>query len=302
MADKGQAKKIGRSLAEATRALRNVSSALVQKFPALTFMFFMLLIFIGSLVVSTRLPGLVFLCLLILVVSIGVYWRSRNFAETALTFVLGLFTVFTISWDKNLMWMFVVFFVAFAGIITIIGSVSLAAKKESILTQAAVYTHAADFKQARAELEKVVSDGTPHSQIDVIELADIVRYFVFRKVPLERIPNLLRLTEQIGVISHVEYPEVAQFVWALYRCHLIKHTYDPIAMDLYVERILEVPCRPEEFFEVFERTRKYMIAGTVDEQRYLDLVGELFSAGLTADDVVSAFDDRYPDVDLSTVV
>ena len=295
MAKKTSRQKVQRSLSEATRATGNVTSELFRRFPVFFFVGLVILIYVAQAAIASGRWGVVFLCLLILVVSIGIYVKTRSYAETALAFILGLFTVFTISWDTGLMWIFVVFFLSFTAIIFMIGSVRLAAQKEAILTQAALFLDSVDYKATRSRLDSVVAENTPYQQIDIIERAEIVRTFAFRRVPLEHMKGLMKLTEAVGSLSAIPYPQAADFVCVLYQFFRPSSIDELTKLENFVNHVLRLPCSPVEFFAIFQKTRKYLVTRTVSPPDYLRFIRQTVERGLSVDDVLEAFQDHYGD-------
>ena len=128
--------KKSRSLFEAFRALKNLVQVLFKKMPVL----FLVLIYLVDLGIRSYLSEgfstTYLLGLLILLISIGIYVSTKSFSETTLSFVLGVLTIYSIDWEKANITLFVILYLAYIVIVFYVSVIRLAAKQETILSQA----------------------------------------------------------------------------------------------------------------------------------------------------------------------
>lgn len=125
------------SLLAALSALKVVTQTLFKKMPVL----FLVVVYLVDLGIRGYLAAgfstTYLLGMLILTLSIGIYVSTRSFSETTLSFVLGMLTIYSIDWKKENISLFIILYLAYIVVTFCISSVRLAAKQESILTQAA---------------------------------------------------------------------------------------------------------------------------------------------------------------------
>ncbi len=174
--------KKSKSLFEAINALKSVTQDLFKKMPVL----FLVLIYLIDLGVRAYLSegwSITYLVgLLILFISIGLYVSTKSFAETTLSFILGILTIYTIDWEKANFTLFIILYLAYVIVSFYISAIRLAAKQESILIQAASKLDMDDYKNVYKRIKGISQRSTKHNQLSIIDKCEVIRYLAFRQV------------------------------------------------------------------------------------------------------------------------
>ncbi len=221
---------------------------------------------------------------LVLMIALIIYVKSKTFADTALAFILGLFTVFTVSWDHEKVLLFGGLFCAFMLFVFLISSIRIAAEKESVLTQAASYYDVDQHKQVYKRLENIVDTSSHGTQLDVKQRADIVRLFCFRKVLLDEMAEYLRLTNIVFTITDVTPEDCAEFVISVKRLASNEPGFD-MTMSI-INTLLELPFKPSESLSLLRRIGHVIPRREFSIQELLDEVKRLCSENLGSDEVI----------------
>lgn len=288
-------KQILRSFSFLMRQLGNVTAQTARKFPLFVFILLALLFFLGTVISKNPYFTVGLLCAVVTLVSTIIYKKTRNYGETALTFILGLFTVFSISWDPYKVRIFIAFFVAFTAIIFIISSSRVSMKKESILTQASIYYDFENQKAVYQSFDKLSNLSREYAQLNSIKRAECIRYFAFRQIPIDEMQGMLTSVELISTVTAIGHLKVAEFICTLYTTFKTSPQSDKAISHIkeFVDNMLSFPCPPEDFFQIFDYTRKYLLLNKVSFAEYLDLLKEHTRLGLTPEDIASIFRKRF---------
>lgn len=286
-------KSIHKNLYEVLRAFSNVVADLFRKFPFFFFIIIGSIFLVIQIVLKSSFWVIAILCLLVTLLSLVIYSKNDNFGETSLTFILGLFTVFSIGWEPEKAYLFSFFFLGFITFVFLISSIKIAAKKESILTQAASYYNMNNFKHFYKELCKIADPSTQYGQLPIIKRAEVVRYFSFRKIPLNDIRALLEMTEQLSTISSIDYLKSAELLHTLYVTLNYSDQLWKYNILLFLNNLSSLPCSPSEFFRIFDLTKKHMILKKIQQDEYLELIIENTKLGLTPEDIEQIFNKKY---------
>lgn len=122
--------KKSKSLIEALNSLASVTQTLFSKMPVL----FLVIIYLIDLGIRGYLSAgfsvTTLLGILILFISIGLYISTKSFAETTLSFILGILTIYTIDWESANITLFVILYLSYIILAFFISSIRLAAKQE----------------------------------------------------------------------------------------------------------------------------------------------------------------------------
>lgn len=189
----GIMKRTTESFFQVLKATKNVITTLAVKHPAFFVAFLMLAGWFIFALGRTETTMVAMLCVVITVVSIITFIKTRDFGQTSLTFVIGLFTVFSVTWNREL---WVSFYVGFNLFVLIISSTGIAAEVQSILTQDASFSGKPDFNRVYRKLDCIVRGRADH-QPGVVERSQIVRFLCFRKAPTADIELLLPQIETV---------------------------------------------------------------------------------------------------------
>lgn len=277
---------IGNNLKQVLIAFKNVLGRLVRQFPLLVFIVIGLLWIAFYYFSSTPAKMTFALSFLVALVSVIIYANTKKYGETLLTFMLGLLTVFSITWDTYKSILFFSFYLGFHAIIFIISSISLAAKVESELTMAASFLDLKNHKRTYKSLQKVTKINTKFNTLGGMGRAEAVKFLAFMKVPINEMPEALKNIEHIKLIYQTDLTKALEFFRSLY---YIKERSD---LNINVTSFLDVivskgiPMTPDEFFYIFSRTKGIIIQGKMDILAYLKELQNLVFKGHDLDQII----------------
>jgi len=273
-------KSISDSLERAIRQLRVVIADLVHKQPVLVCLLVITAIPICLLLALTPFTTIAVLCLIITFVSTAIYVKTESYAETALTFILGLFTTFSVDWTFGKSILIIMFFLAFTVVIFVIGAIRLASKIEWILTQATVQYKPAEHQPTYDQLHDIASASTPYGQLHIVERAESVRYFSFRKINMSRLKRLLALVERVTTSWSIPHIQACEFLYALFMSVSSKDEDEAhIVMVNFLNRAEEIPCVPTMLHEYLMGTAPFLITNALRHAEYLDIIKSQVTLG-----------------------
>jgi len=281
---------------ETWRALINVTKTLFQKMPIL----YLVLIYVMDLLVRgylTRGWSITYLLgLLILGTSIGIYLKTKSFSETTLSFILGILTIYTIDWKTANVTLFVLIYIAYVVLVFFISSIKLAAKMESILTQAAskldIDNHAETYKR----MHEIAHKSTRYNQLSIIDKSEVIRYLAFRKITLGEYETAINLVELIKSVCQVELIVCCEMYYGLYTyCYNRRPTPPNISIEIQhmFDKITTLSLSYLEFFDIFSNTKRILIEEKLDFDSYLFEISKLSVQGYSGLDIVELLKDEY---------
>ncbi|WP_421919613.1 hypothetical protein [Marinifilum sp.] len=278
---------IGKSLKQVIVAFKNVLGRLIRQHPVI-FLTFMAIITYGLIMFTKSEQRMTFgLCILISFVSILIYTRNKNYAETLLSFMLGVLTIFTIKWDTYTSRLFIGFYVAVNIIIFFLTSIRLAMKVETELTAAASYIDLNNFKNTYKKLQRISKVDTQYNALGGIERAETIKHLAYTKVPIEEIEESVRNIELIKVVFQTDLKESCDFFKTLFYIKERTDSYFSITnlLDLIVAKRL--PLTPEEFLTILNQTKKVIINNVLTIDMYLNLIDESVFDGEDVDGIIN---------------
>lgn len=268
------------------KQLGNVTWALIRQFPGLIFFSLIMFLIAFDRLKENSQTIIIVLCIVVTLLSIIIYMRSNRFDETALTFILGLFTVFSISWNKEKAIVFAVFFTLFAWFIFLISSIKLASKLESILIDASVNYNLNNNDHCFKSLKAICNKTSKNGYLNTLEKSEVVRFFAFKKIPFEHIEPLLDMCESCIMISHYKPEKVASFIYSLYvTLGYLDNEIDSYELEKTIDQIVILPCSLADFIEIFEVTRKYILQNRIDFSEYIRNIKDSIKNGLSPTDI-----------------
>lgn len=266
-------KSITDSLEKVVCQLRVVLSELTHKQPILVCLLVLIAIPVCLLLALTPYTTIAILCLIITLISTAIYIKTESYAETALTFILGLFTTFSVEWTFWKAVLIIMFFLAFTVFIFVVGAIKLSSKIEWILTQAAVQYKPTEHEPTYDELHSIASKSTPYGQLHIVERAESVRYFAFRKIEIPRLGRLLILVERITTSWSITHIQACEFLYALFMSVSSKTEDEAhIAMIAFLNQAELMPCVPTMLHDYLMATAPFLITGAICHKEYLDIV------------------------------
>ncbi len=226
------------------------------------------------------------------VVSLLVYVDTKNFGQAALAMVAGLITAYSVQWTPMRFAAFVVAWVGLAGAALIISSIRIAAESEQIYMDGATFT-APDASQIKSVYQRLrnIGEKTQYGSIGPIQRAAIVRFFCFRRVPIDLMRHLLQATETISLASRLEPLRIAALLADFTRLHTqdLGH-YEAIiealdAMDTVDAILKHAGVSPDEYITAIEDSRHVFLGRRIPVHRYFNLLGKGLNAGVAPRDM-----------------
>lgn len=286
--------RVAQSLGELLRALGNSIKSLYRLAPAATIALIGVWAFLVAVVAATPDKATAAVVVIVLIVSIVIYSRVKNYAEAALALVLGLFTAFTISWTPYRFALFTAAYFGFTALILLISSVTIASKLEDILRQASIFIDLQHCETVEKQLKKVV-DKSNGGMMSPVEKAECVRFLAFKKFPIGLMNHALKGIGQLSVITKVEHKDIASFLYDLYKMGIaIDSPSYQAGIDKILSFIMQLPVTPGEFFESFRKTRKFVLTGRADLSQYLKVLEKTVNDGLSLEEVTSYMESEFP--------
>jgi hypothetical protein len=264
--------------------IKEVSSA----FPFMV-MFFGFLLYKGyKLFTGTANSTVFILCLIVGVLSIGVYAKNKSFFETMIAFLLGILTIFSITWDTEkaiiVGSMFFGFFILFSAL----SAVRLSSEIETILTHASNFMQSGNQKDNFKVLNEIVKQKSKYGQLHIEDRAKAVRFFIFIKVPINDLKASLDIIEILKTVYQISLEESLNFYRSIFILDK-RGNYNNVStlgLELIFSRITQLPLVPQEFFQIFNLSKKSIYNKYNSIFEYLDEMESLLEQGLDIDSIV----------------
>lgn len=270
---------------EALKDLQNTLDAAYQLAPAVVVIGIILAATVAyiSLIFIEILQG--FIVVLIIIISILVYYKSNNYGEAALALMAGLLAAFTVDWTQNKLIVIMTAVLGFLFFILLIGSIKLAAKSESIYLDAAIYIDVNRAKEISKQLKKI-SDSIPTKRLGPIDKAEAIRIMAFRKISIDSMNYMLKMIEIISAMADMDAKFATLFLISLSRIFDIAPgpSFES-KMDEIVNFYRESPISHEEFAKSFMNSKHFVIFGKVDQSRYRLLLREGLENGVAPEEI-----------------
>lgn len=279
-------KKPGDNLKDVTKGLVNVSEQLFRKQPVIFLVFIAILgICFWEFVKSPH--RMTFgLCILISGVSIILYIKTNNYAETLLSFMLGVLTIFTVNWDHYTSSLFVLFYLGINIFLFFISSIRMAAKLETILTSAATYIDLQNFDYTYKRLDAICHFNTTYKNFSIIDKAETLKYLAYMKVPIEEMYESISNIELIKVCYQLEIATACDFFRVIY---FIKYrTNSSIDITAFLDTIVSkrLPIDPLSFIKILEQTKSCLLSQKLTLLEYLDKIENLAFDGYSDENII----------------
>lgn len=284
------------SLFEALTALKTVTQTLFKKMPIL----FLVVVYLIDLGIRCYLSAgwstTYLLGLLILIISIGIYVSSKSLSETTLSFVLGILTIYSIDWEKANITLFVILYLAYIVVTFYISAIRLAAKQESILTQAACKLDIDNYKDVYTRLKTISQKSTKYNQLSILDKSEIIRYLAFRQVIIGEYEEAINMIELIKNVCQAEIAPCCEIYYGLYTyCHNQTPTPPNISNEVkkMFDKVTTLTISYLEFFEIFAQTKRILVENVLSFDKYLLEIRSLALQGYSSADINEIMREKY---------
>lgn len=270
---------------EAEKKFMNARYRLFRAFPNLMLV---LLVIVFGLVASLRPQGYrttVLLAFVVFLLSVRLYRESKHSAEATLTFVLGMLAVFGLKWDTVASLIFIGFVLVFSAVVFSSRSTRTTTEYVKALVQAASCIDIENEDAVAARLDKIVNSPTNNDQLDILEKAEAVRFLAFKEVPMDTMEDALGAIDLIKSVSFLPLDETCTLFYGLYL--VVRSNGGKVADVCSVfPGTMAVPATPNEFLEIFDRSKRRLVSGEIRIADYLADLTRLIESGLVTDAIV----------------
>lgn len=229
--------------------------------------------------------------LIVLVGSLLVYARSRNYGESTLALVVGLLTVFTVSWTKSIFIAFACAWIFFSLMGFLISGVRIAAENDQVYTEAAAMISKGGPEHESLKKELIHTGRRRPGTTGLLthaQRAVAVREFMRRRTPLDQLEAGLESVNILYTVTRADPVVIADFVHDLglmVQDSDEKHRSDLIGVAL--DGLGESGVLPEVFFQAFDSSRRLVLSGDMQAEPYLRALCRGLSVGVPAADMYS---------------
>lgn len=287
--------KKSKSLSEAIKALGSLVQTLFKKMPAL----FLAVIYLIDLAIrsyqSAGFSTIYLVGLLILFISICIYVTSKSFAETTLSFVLGMLTVYSINWEEANFTLFIILYLAYTIFIFYAYSIRLSAKQESILIQAACKLDIDDFKNVYKRIKRISEINTKGHQLSIIDKSEIIRYLAFRQVITGEYEDAINVIELIKNVCQISLLDCCEIYYSFFTYCKNKQQHPNISKEVerMFDRVTTLSVSYAEFFSIFKHTKRILVEDKLTYEKYLIEIKMLAFKGYSDNDIIEILKENY---------
>jgi hypothetical protein len=263
---------VKQSSINALKSLKSTFQAAYNLVPALIISAIFLTFGVVTVIIKFGLY-MAFSLLIMILVSIIVYLKTRDYGEAALSLVVGMLTVFTVNWNTTKLIILASSWVGFSLISVVISSINIASESESL------YIHNASFMSYYStytsdELYDLLQEEAKKADISTfgpIEIAEIIQILVYKKVKLENIKEALEKIHILTNIIQVPSDQITNFYVDF--CEMFDIPIGNVSdtfLDYIYNTFRDVPVSPKEFIDYFNKSKRIVFMNSVDSYEYID--------------------------------
>jgi len=218
--------------------------------------------------------------LTVFAVSVAIYGRKGDFGDAALGLAAGIFAAFAVNWDVSKFFVFEFLWLAFGLYVLLATSIRLAGRAEVIYVHAAQAMGSDDVDGVGRRLRAIGRDSAVPS-LGPIERAEVLRYFAFRRMPLEAMMENLKSVAMLAAITGVDHTRMASYVsdmWTMLGQRQASNN-DAVRDRMFVA-IRDSSTSPEEFLSAFHHSRRLVLAEGVNAEFYLRALIQATTGGV----------------------
>lgn len=284
------------SFYEALTALKDVTQTLFKKMPVL----FLVLIYLIDLGIRSYLSAgwstTYILGGLILLISIGLYISTKSFAETTLSFILGILTIYSIDWETANFTLFIILYLAYIVIVFYISAIRLSAKQESILSQAACKLDIDNHKEVYKRIKEISQKPSRHNQLSILDKSEVIRYLSFRQVIIGEYEEAINVIELIKGVCQIELIPCCEIYYGFYSyCYNKRPTPPNISKEVekMFDKVTTLTISYSDFFDVFLQTKRILVEDKLSFDKYLLEIKLLALKGYSGLDISELLKSKY---------
>lgn len=279
-------KGIGKNTGSLLSALVNLMGTMFRQHPIIFLTFIGIIGYATFWFTTSSNKMTFFLCILISLVSIVLYSKTNNYAETLMSFMIGVLTIFTINWDSINSKIFIAFYIGINIFLFFISSIKVATKVETELTIASSFIDNLNFKATYQRLDAICKIPTTYNLISNLDKAEIIKYLSYMKLPIENMKEAINNIETIKVVLRLTLEESCNFFRAIYFIQIRALTSFTVTNFLDIIMAKRLPITPNELMNIVDQTKKILISKKINILEYLDKIEELTLNGLSDEEII----------------
>ena len=284
-------------LSRSTKALSGTIGSIFRHSPSLfIFIVFLLIVAIYGMAntVHTTIIGL---SLLVGFLSFLLYIKTDNFAESFLTFVLGIVAIYSVEWNRELAIIFGGTFAFFTVLFFLTSSVKIAAKIQWNATLSKNFLTNSFPALSVKEIQKLISQPTRFGMLSVSDRATALQYLAFTSVPLTTISAALDAIEDFNKLMELPL-ERSLHLYRIIRI-IVVHTEEREISDNDLDAIkqclLNSSYLPDELINILDSWRDAAVSQRLSFQFILDRIALHGKRGLSCQAVCALIPSRAGD-------
>ena len=283
------------ALRDSVAALGDALRGLNRVMPGVVVVLMLLAVGIVTTVALTVHAIVSILIVIVVLSSLSVFWATRRYGESNLALIVGLFTVFTVSWTVPRFIAFAAAWIAFALFVLLFHSIHLASELESIYVDAAVlYSRGGpNHNEIRARLEKIGKpSGGPNRLLGSVDRARVIRRAAQRRVDLDYVGAILASANILYTVTKADPETITDFVVGLGRVLEGRSTELLESGDFALDAITASGTPPADFFASFSQARHLVEDGAIDPKQFLVLLQQGLFRGIGPDGIEAYIKER----------
>lgn len=146
---------------------------------------------------------------------------------------------------------------------------------------------------------KEIGDDRTVTALGPVERAEILRFFVFRRLPSTSLTMSLRSVGILSVVMQIEPLIVAKFIADIATVFGGGRgaAIDNATLDSVFETIRNSAVPPADFFKAFEASRHLVLSRSIEPKEYFRRLREALESGVAPTEVAGSL---YPDRNMGT--
>ena len=207
-----------------------------------------------------------------------VLYAKKGVVEAMVTFALGMFTAFTVPWNRSYFIIFAIATLLFVVLIILLSSIKLAAAVQSTMTMAANFYSHQDHERNLKELKAVNDSSAFGGTLLPTDRANAVLFFAQRKVPIEIMKNLIHNVDQICTVTQVNQVKVETMLYKMHQATVAQGDLQA-HLKLLQNYLLEGPASAEELVDSFIHTAFFVQDKPMQFDEYLNVLSDGIARG-----------------------
>ncbi len=223
----------------------------------------------------------IILSLIVGFLSFQIYRKTDNYAESFLTFVLGILAIYSISWTQVLAIIFATTFALFTVLFFLRSSVKVAATIEWNLSQAHNFVTVQEPAVTQKDLQKIVTQSTGFGQLSPAERSYSIRYFAFLGVSIKDMPLALHAVEGFKSLLNLTLEESLRLFRVMRNILIYSEQRSLENRDL--DALFQCACRanllPDEILVILDEWQGTLIENKIGLSKALERIAMLTQRG-----------------------